>query len=670
MEKPSFTASLMFLPITLSLIMLSLIMLSLILLPPLASADNLYQQDSLEMNLKVSSKFKPIATADNAQLEEASVDLFLYPAEDYRQQLLAWESTGSVMDDKVNFFWNDHKIETKSFGFTSLIRTSNFRNEVLKKRAFPLSKEDIKGYEQYTKPTLTIDSGSPAIITRASELAEGEDDLFKVAFNLASWTEENINYDLNTLTATAAQKASWVLQNKEGVCDEMTSLFIAMARSLGIPARFVSGVSYSTSELFAENWQPHGWAEVYFPQVGWVSFDIAFNQYGYVDVTHIKLRDGFDPAEPAVKYEWLADNINIVEEPLNMQVEVKKEGNFIPEEIVLEQEILAKGTDLGGYNLIKGIVKNNAGYYTATALNLVVPKEVEIIGRNRRNILLHPKEVRETYWIVKTFPYLDESYTYTFPILIYSEKNITVSDTFTAQKGNKFYSRADIEELIVKDEEKSYSRKISFDCDYPAEIKIGQRGTAKCTVKNIGNTNLQNVNFCLGNVCEIINLPINQEKSAQITLLEEKAGWKKITVSAENELIEKKMSLQFLAYDQPQMAVEVISGQTAQFGKPFDFQLVLEKKSFAEPQNVTLIVSGAGLESKWEIEKLKGTEKIAFRIDGSKLGSKNKFKITASWKDKEGQSYSQEQEISVKGTASTLPQKIKMWLRGIVNLFL
>lgn len=649
-----------------------LLTIIIFLLLPLAFANsNLYQQDSLQLRLDVNGKFELVPTGSDANLKDVSAELLLYPVEDYRQETLQWESDGTIKDSKVSFYWDDKKIEEKKFGFSSLIKTNNQRVEVQKKILFPLAEEDLKGYEQYFKPTLTIDSDNPAIIAKASELAEGEDDLFEVAFNLASWTEENIEYDLNTLTATASQKASWVLQNRQGVCDEMTSLFIAMARSLGIPARFVSGISYSTSELFDEDWQPHGWAEVYFPEIGWVSFDIAFNQYGYVDVTHIKLRDGFDPAESAVTYDWLANNINIVEEPLNMQVTVKKEGNFIPEEIVLEQEILAKEADIGSYNLIKGIVKNTADYYTATALNLAVPKEVEIIGRNRRNIILYPKEVRETYWVIKTSPYLDDNYIYTFPILINSEKNATVSDIFTAQKGNKFYSRAEIEELVVTDEEKSYSRKISFECDYQKEIKIGQRGTAKCTIKNIGNTNLQKVIFCIGDVCEIISLPINQEKSAQIIILEENAGWKKITVSAENELIEKIVSLQYLAIDNPEIAVEATSGQNAEFGKPFELKLNLQKKSFVQPQNVIVIISGAGFESTWEIEKMdKEREEITLRIDGNKLGSKNKFKIFSSWKDKEGQTYSQEQELIVEGKADTFFKKIKMWFQGVINLFL
>ena len=60
------------------------------------------------------------------------------------------------------------------------------------------------------------------------------DDLFIVVYKLAEWVKTNVNYDLSTLTASVSQKASWVLDNKEGVCDEITNLFIALSRALGI----------------------------------------------------------------------------------------------------------------------------------------------------------------------------------------------------------------------------------------------------------------------------------------------------------------------------------------------------------------------------------------------------------------------------------------------------
>jgi len=169
---------------------------------------------------------------------------------------------------------------------------------VTDKVKFPI-KELLDELEIYTRPSATVDSDNKEIIRLASVLAEGEDDLYQVAFKLAEWTKNNVKYDLSTLTASVSQKASWVLRNREGVCDELTNLFIAMARSLGIPAKFVSGIAYTNSPLFEEEWGPHGWAEIYFPGYGWIPFDVTYGEFGFIDPGHIKSKEALDADEPS-----------------------------------------------------------------------------------------------------------------------------------------------------------------------------------------------------------------------------------------------------------------------------------------------------------------------------------------------------------------------------------
>src|SRR3989338_2220208 len=108
--------------------------------------------------------------------------------------------------------------------------------------------------------------------------------MYVASFLLASWVKENVRYDLTTLTAEAVQTSSWVFQERRGVCDELTNLFIAMARSVGIPARFVTGTVYSG---LLPGWGNHGWAEVYFQGYGWVPFDVTYGQYGWIDPSHV-----------------------------------------------------------------------------------------------------------------------------------------------------------------------------------------------------------------------------------------------------------------------------------------------------------------------------------------------------------------------------------------------
>ncbi|MGV7032813.1 transglutaminase family protein [Methylobacterium symbioticum] len=59
-----------------------------------------------------------------------------------------------------------------------------------------------------------------------------------------------------------------------GNCQDVAHVFIAAARHLQIPARYVSG--YRKREDEAEDGEaPHGWAEALVPDLGWVAFDPA-----------------------------------------------------------------------------------------------------------------------------------------------------------------------------------------------------------------------------------------------------------------------------------------------------------------------------------------------------------------------------------------------------------
>ena len=632
-------------------------------------AANLYQQDSLQLQLHMNGEFDLVPTGSSARVKEVTTDILLYPAEEYRQSILSQETTGEVRDNNITFFWDDQKIEQKKFGYSSLIETYNLRKQVRTKIPYPFSTKDVEGYEQYLEPTKTIDSLNQAIIRQATELAEGEDDAFKVVFNLASWVESNVRYDLNTLTETASQKASWVLQNKQGVCDEMTSLFVAMARSVGIPARFVKGISYTTSELFDENWLPHGWAEVYFPDIGWASFDITFGEYGYIAVTHIKLRDSFDPAEPDTKYQWSANDVDLIAEPLQLAVSVKKEGNPIIEEILLEQEIVGEEVGFGSYNLIKGIVKNKADYYQATTLQLAVPPEIEILERNKRTLLLQPKETRETFWIIKASPDLDPSYKYTFPTAIYSEKNASSTASFTVVEDGPEYTESDVQKLTVQDEEKSYSRRVTFDCDAPQQLKLGETRIIQCAIKNSGNTNLQDIRFCLEEECKMLDLPINQQETMEKTVTAEKIGWNTLIVSAENNLIEKKIALEYVVLDAPTIAVRTEQPDIVQYREPFQITISLAKTSFSTPSDVTVILEGAGFAHEWKMEEL--TQETTFVLDLADLplGRNNKFTVTTTWQDQEGTVYSDEKEIQIQGEAVTAWDKIKMFMNTLLGIF-
>jgi transglutaminase-like putative cysteine protease len=55
----------------------------------------------------------------------------------------------------------------------------------------------------------------------------------------------------------------------KGVCQDFTHLMIAVLRSFGVPARYVSGYIHRENKES----QSHAWCEVWLPDVGWTGFD-------------------------------------------------------------------------------------------------------------------------------------------------------------------------------------------------------------------------------------------------------------------------------------------------------------------------------------------------------------------------------------------------------------
>ena len=69
--------------------------------------------------------------------------------------------------------------------------------------------------------------------------------------------------------------AIWACDNKRGNCTDFHSLFIGMARSQDIAARFVIGFPLPTTTNAGPIGGYHCWAEYYEPRRGWVPVDAS-----------------------------------------------------------------------------------------------------------------------------------------------------------------------------------------------------------------------------------------------------------------------------------------------------------------------------------------------------------------------------------------------------------
>ncbi len=88
---------------------------------------------------------------------------------------------------------------------------------------------------------------------------------------------------------------------REGIPQDIAHIFMACARHLGMPARYVSGY-VAESDALPQTTLPHAsgahaWAEVHLDDYGWIGFDAA-NGLCPID-THVRIAAGLDYADAA-----------------------------------------------------------------------------------------------------------------------------------------------------------------------------------------------------------------------------------------------------------------------------------------------------------------------------------------------------------------------------------
>jgi transglutaminase-like putative cysteine protease len=87
------------------------------------------------------------------------------------------------------------------------------------------------------------------------------------------------------------------LGTRQGVCQDFAHIMIALARGLGIPARYVSGYLFQRPETSdrSSDGATHAWMEALLPGLGWVGFDPTNNLL--TGDRHIRVAIGRDYAD-------------------------------------------------------------------------------------------------------------------------------------------------------------------------------------------------------------------------------------------------------------------------------------------------------------------------------------------------------------------------------------
>lgn len=202
------------------------------------------------------------------------------------------------IDRKLGAPWNLSRLKLEATGVSELSLPQSKRQSIAKSgSAFvitlapeaPGNAPAILSAAQrskYLAATTSMQSDDAGLQKLARSIVGGEQGTLKKSEALMRWVYRTLGKSMDANSSTALQ----VLETKKGDCTEHALLFTAMARSVGIPARQVTGLAYVESPEPMFGW--HAWSEVNDGQ-GWISIDPTWNE-ARVDASHIKFSDNED----------------------------------------------------------------------------------------------------------------------------------------------------------------------------------------------------------------------------------------------------------------------------------------------------------------------------------------------------------------------------------------
>lgn len=158
--------------------------------------------------------------------------------------------------------------------YVGVSQPERFREEQLRRpvRAGDYPREIREAY-------LQLPEVSPRLRALARELAAGAATPYEIVQRVEAYLTENLRYTLELRRESGLDPLDdFLFYRKAGNCEYFAAGMAVLLRVVGIPARVVNGFQRGewneVGQFFAVRQRDaHSWVEVFFPEVGWVTFD-------------------------------------------------------------------------------------------------------------------------------------------------------------------------------------------------------------------------------------------------------------------------------------------------------------------------------------------------------------------------------------------------------------
>ena len=214
--------------------------------------------------------------------------LCLQPREDRGQSLREFEiktEPAAALSSQTDSYGNTHHVFSlhQKHDALRIVAHSDVRTAVPAPLPLALARDAWREARSAARAFEHWDFTSPSPLTRPTPALTALIDRHRIApaadpltdlLRLSSTLHRVFRYEPGVTTAESTMER--ILRTGAGVCQDYAHVMIAVARSWGIPSRYVSGYLGDTG-LTETSVGTHAWVECLLPEIGWLGFDPTNN---------------------------------------------------------------------------------------------------------------------------------------------------------------------------------------------------------------------------------------------------------------------------------------------------------------------------------------------------------------------------------------------------------
>jgi len=389
-----------------------------------------------------------------------------------------------------------------------------------------------------------------------------------------------------------------------------------------------------------------------------VPFDPTYGQFGWLDPSHIKLKEGLDATEPSTTYEWRAKDVKLGIHPLRLESNVIERGPRLKIPVSLEVESARGAVGLGSHNVVFARVSNLENSYLDLDLSLGPTEGVSVIGPSRKDISLRPFERLTVSWIVSLDKGLSKDFIYTFPMTVYTQRNASAVSSFNASDQDPVLSGADA--VAISKGASASGRGLPKPVCSPslATPRVDQSFKIFCNVSLPKDLSANQVILCAEDLCVLLDPPVGG--TYELPVKKNSPGRQETLVTLNVANLTSYGSVRTTVLDSPRMVLLNASAPPlVGYDERFNLTVSVRRESLAMPRVATLTVRLPGFSSSWPIPEAQDSS-FSISMAGSDIAGAGGLDVILRYEDDFGKIIEGRKRVEVSIKSLDAIQSIRM----------